>query len=223
MSLLITIKETFKPFKNEEKAQKMSAYMRSKFPFLGIYAATRKKLIKNILKKLQPNLTTIEATLIELFMLAEREYQYIALDLLEHVKEKLYTTHIELVKRLILTKSWWDTVDVLAPKIIGSLFLKHPEQLESYNQKWVNSENIWLNRTSLIFQLRYKEQTNTSILFQNIISLKRKNNFFIKKAIGWALREYAKTNPQKVLEFLAKNNLPRLSRTQAMKYLKELK
>src|SRR5690606_30371199 len=119
----------------------------------------------------------------------------------------------------IVNQSWWDTVDAIATHCVGQYLQNYPELKEEYNAKWILSDNMWLNRTAIIFQLKYKEQTNFELLKNNIRHFAGEKEFFIKKAIGWALREYSKTNPSAIIKFLDENDLQQLSIREASKYL----
>ena len=152
--------------------------------------------------------------------LKEREYQYIATDYLNLIKEKLKPEDIEKIKELITEKSWWDTVDALSGTI-NQLTTTYPE-LNPTIIKWSLDENIWLRRTAIIHQLLRKEKTNTSLLAEIIENNMGTQEFFINKAIGWALRDYSKTNPEWVRNYIQKHQkqLSPLSIKEGSKYLK---
>lgn len=120
---------------------------------------------------------------------------------------------------MITHKSWWDTIDFIASNLVGAYFKHFPEVKVNTIKKWLASENIWKQRTALLFQLKYKDQLDTSLLKYIIISLLGSDEFFINKAIGWILREYSKTNPEWVLSFTAENKLDKLSQREALKWL----
>lgn len=120
---------------------------------------------------------------------------------------------------MVTHKSWWDTVDYISIKLMGAYFKKFPEQRELYVKKWLASENIWLQRSALLFQLKYKENLDTTILSNAINYLVGSKEFFINKAIGWVLREYSRTNPKWVVDFVEKTNLNSLSRREALSLL----
>jgi len=124
-----------------------------------------------------------------------------------------------LAEWLIINKSWWDTVDSLASNCVGTYFRFYPEKIEYYNSKWITSDNMWLNRTAIIFQLKYKKDTDFELLKNNIRHHSHQREFFIKKAIGWSLREYSKVNPSAVIKFIDENELQNLSIREASKYL----
>ena len=121
---------------------------------------------------------------------------------------------------IITNKSWWDTVDFIASHLVGNYFKKYPDKIEEYINKWMLSKNIWLQRTALLFQLKYKVALNP-VLLENIIKqFLYSKEFFINKAIGWILREYSKTNPQWVINFVKKYPLHNLSKREALRLIK---
>ena len=120
---------------------------------------------------------------------------------------------------MIINKSWWDTIDFLSPKILGKYFKLYPDEIEKNTQKWILSNNIWLKRSAILFQLKYKETLNIDLLNRIIIPLSNSKEFFINKAIGWILREYGKTNKEWVINFVKKNKLSNLSNREALKHI----
>jgi 3-methyladenine DNA glycosylase AlkD len=126
---------------------------------------------------------------------------------------------------MVAHKSWWDTVDFIAPKLVGEYFKIYPEQRNTYVEKWIASDNIWLQRTSILFQLKYKEEFDTEFLTYVINSLLGSKEFFINKAIGWILRQYSKVNPNWVIEFTNNTQLDKLSYKEATRLinLKDIK
>ena len=123
------------------------------------------------------------------------------------------------MEQLITKKSWWDTVDMLAQKQVGWIAKNHPEVIEETIEKWSVSDHLWLRRSAILFQLKYKENTNEELLYRYIIINAESEDFFIQKAIGWALREYSKTNPQSVRDFIANHQLAKLSVREGSKYI----
>lgn len=204
---------------NEENAKAMKAYLKDNFEFLGVKTPLRKQLCKEFLKEKSKEAFIDEALVKELWANEYREIQYIAIDYLIKQKKKLQREHIALIKDLIITKSWWDSVDLIASHLAGELGRKYPELIEEYFLPWSESENMWLRRTAILYQLKYKENTNTDILKQVIKANLHHEEFFIRKAIGWSLREYSKSNQEWVREFIANNKLSKLSEKEASKYL----
>lgn len=205
--------------KNEENAKGMKAYLKDNFEFLGVKTPLRKQLSKEFLKEKSKETFIDEALVRELWANEYRERQYIAIDYLIKQKKKLQREHIALIKDLIVTKSWWDSVDLIASHLAGELGRKYPELIEEYFLPWSESENMWLRRTAILYQLKYKENTNTDFLKQVIKVNLHQEEFFIRKAIGWSLREYSKSNQEWVREFIANNKLSKLSEKEASKYL----
>jgi 3-methyladenine DNA glycosylase AlkD len=213
---------TFRGYENKELAGPMEAYMRNQFPFLGIKTPERKAIFREFLKQYsQPELEDLPAIVKELWHQPEREFQYIALALLEKQLKNLDPSYLLLLEELIVEKSWWDTVDAIASNFIGKLLLKYPDEIEPYTRKWIMDENIWLNRTSILYQLSYKAKTDEVRLYEYILQHNESEEFFIQKAIGWALREYSKTAPESVVKFIEKEELKPLSKREGLKYLKK--
>ena len=155
--------------------------------------------------------------ILPLWRLPEREFQYAALDLFAN--HGIEEGDLPLLETLITTKSWWDTVDVLAANHCGRYFQSFP--YKRVIQRWLKSDHLWLRRAALLFQLRYQELTDAEFLFHSCRHCAQEREPFIQRAIGWALREYGKTNPQAVVDFLIaeKRHLAALSFREASVYL----
>lgn len=208
--------QLFHSHADSEEALPMQRYMRDLFPFLGIKSPLRKELTKQLIGKhgIPDDWRTVTR---ELWDLPEREYQYLALDLLYRVRKHFGAEDLHLLEELITSKSWWDTVDTLAGTLAGIYFQKYPEQILPSVKTWLASDNIWLKRTAILFQLKYKQKTDVSLLFSTIRACADSREFFIQKAIGWALREYAKTDPDAVRRFVESETLAALSSREALK------
>ena len=205
--------------KNEEQAQKMSKYMLNKFEYIGIKTPERRKIFKNFFKEYK-NEEKIDWEFVnKCWENKYREFQYIAADYLKNMKDKLTIDDIPKFKRLILEKSWWDTIDNL-DMTIGALALKD-SNVNKILLEWSLDENIWLRRIAIDHQLLRKEKTDTELLEKILKNNLGQAEFFINKAIGWALRDYSKTNPEWVKNFIEKNreNMAKLSIKEASKYL----
>jgi 3-methyladenine DNA glycosylase AlkD len=171
----------------------MSAYMRNLFPFLGIPTPLRRRITRDALAGLlPPNEADLTATVEALWALDEREYQYAACDLLSRFQTVCTAAFLPEAALLITTKSWWDTVDGIATNVVGPLVSRHPD-LTVKMDRWIAGDNLWLARTALLYQLHYKANTDAARLFRYCEARARDTDFFIRKAIGWALREYSKT------------------------------
>ncbi|MBM7622523.1 DNA alkylation repair protein [Sporohalobacter salinus] len=216
------ISNAFEDIANLEYAKKQKEYMKNNFDFFGIKAQPRRKATREFMRKdNRPDYKDLDVVIKKLWQMDEREYQYFATELLEKYKKKFTKEIINLFEYMIINKSWWDTVDKIAKKLVGKYFELFPKKRDEYLQKWVESNNIWLQRTALLFQLSYKEDTDIELLFSLIDELKDIDEFFIQKAIGWSLREYSKIEPKVVEKFIQNHNLSSLSTREGMKIIKK--
>lgn len=204
---------------NELLAESMSKYMQDKFRFLGIRGATRTEIYKKYFPDARKT-KNIDWDFVEsCWNKEEREFQYVVVYYLKAMQKFLKREDISKLKYLIVTKSWWDTVDLLA-KVVGSLVIR----IEGYDQimlEWSKDSNIWLKRVAILYQLSLKEKVDKQVLDKILVNNLGDSEFFINKAIGWALRDYSKFNPEWVREFLEKNknDMVNLSLREASKYL----
>ncbi|RLQ93436.1 DNA alkylation repair protein [Falsibacillus albus] len=204
---------------NTENAPGMEKYMKNHFPFLGIKTPERKQILKDFWKETEIHKAPFDRDfLIAMWEKDEREYQYIALDYYGKYIKKRPKTDIDLIKYLLTHKSWWDTVDPLASNFAGPLAKNHPDLKETLKE-WAKDDNMWLRRTAILFQLRYKSETDEKFLYETILKNNQSKEFFIQKAIGWALREYSKTNPDSVRSFIEGHPLANLSVREGSKYI----
>ncbi|MFF2754590.1 DNA alkylation repair protein [Psychrobacillus sp. NPDC058041] len=215
------VKSYMEPHKNEENAIPMAKYMKNNFPFLGIKTPERRMIFSALIKENEvPSLDLLHDEVWALFQLEEREYHYVAIELLSKYKKKLTVKDLSFCQRLIESKSWWDSVDSIAPKTVGDIVKANRVEGEAIMVEWAKSSNMWTNRASILHQLKYKTATNEELLFATIERHRSSKEFFIQKAIGWVLREYAKTNPEIVREFVENTQLAALSKREALKHFK---
>ncbi|TAH63094.1 MAG: DNA alkylation repair protein [Gottschalkiaceae bacterium] len=204
--------------RNEEQAEPMAKYMKNLFPFLGLKKPERGALSKDFLNKRKKDSEIDWDFIFKCYHMSEREFQYLAIDYMEKVINLFVPDDMDNIEKLLITKSWWDSVDAIN-KIVGHIAMKYPEVKEDVILQWIESDNIWLNRISIIFQLRYKENTDTSFLSKAILQNSQTGEFFIDKAIGWALREYSKTDRDWVKNFIKSHYLSKLSIREGSKYI----
>lgn len=218
MNLLDLITD-FEENRNELLAESMSKYMQDKFRFLGIRGATRTEIYKKYFPDARKT-KIIDWDFVEsCWNKEEREFQYVVVYYLKAMQKFLKREDISKLKYLIVTKSWWDTVDLLA-KVIGSLVIR----IEGYDQimlEWSKDSNIWLRRVAILYQLSLKDKVDEIILDKILVNNLGDNEFFINKAVGWALRDYSKYNPEWAREFIKKNkdNMANLIIREASKYI----
>jgi 3-methyladenine DNA glycosylase AlkD len=206
---------------NLEIARKQEAYMRNQFITYGIKTEDRRAIQKPFLvKAFLPNKNELEQIVKILWRKPQREFQYFAQELSFKYIKNVAKTDIALFEFMVAHKSWWDTVDFIAVKLIGNYFKVYPELQKTYIDKWIASKNIWLQRAALLFQLKYKTALNPDVLAYTISRLLGSKEFFINKAIGWVLREYSRTNPEWVIGFVANTQLSNLSKKEALRLLK---
>ena len=203
---------------NPDDAVAMKAYMKNKFEFLGVKTPARRKLTKAFFK--QHTDSVIDWNFInEAWKNPYRELQYTALDYLEIRKKLLTPSDLPRLKKLAQTKSWWDTIDFL-DRLVGSIIARFPETKEII-VAWSCDEDIWLRRLAIDYQLLRKEKTDTELLEKILVNNLGRTEFFINKAIGWALRDYSKTNPDWVRDFIERHQteMAALSIREGSKYL----
>lgn len=212
--------DLFRSNANESNRKPMEDYMRNHFSFLGIKSPERKELVKSFfVEHGKPEREWIKPLVTFLYAQPEREFHYVALAMIDvHIK-KLDAEWLSFLEKLVTTNSWWDTVDHIAPHHVGAILLREKASIVDFPDKWIESDNFWLQRSAILFQLKYKEKTDAQKLFSYIEATKGAKEFFIQKAIGWALREYSKTAPDEVLTFIRSTNLAPLSKREGLKHM----
>jgi 3-methyladenine DNA glycosylase AlkD len=198
------------------KATAMAAYMKGRFDFLGVQTPARRQATVPIMRAFTGH--PLDAAR-ELWALPAREYQYVAVDLLRRENRRLSAGDLPALEALVQDKSWWDSVDGLAVTI-GSIVAREP-QLVGRMDALIRAPDFWLRRIALLHQLDWKQDTDAARLFTYCLRCADEREFFIRKAIGWALRQYARTNPVAVRQFLTTNRekLSGLSFREASKHL----
>lgn len=219
MNFIKDLEKTFLNNSSAENTYAMEKYMKHHFSFYGIKTDARRSIFKIIYKENQEEISkNARDIVVELFSKKQRELHYCGIEILiKELKKNYKKEDISLVEFLIKTHSWWDSVDVISKYILGEYLMQFPEETEKVIEKFSNSENMWLNRSAILFQLGYKQKTNADLLFTLCQKHSDSNEFFIRKAIGWALREYSKTNASVVIRFIETNNLKPLSKKEALK------
>lgn len=212
------ITEALRDLADADNAFKMRKYMRDKYPFLGVNKPERQEVFKHLYKLRGSSQDWFDISS-ELFAMPEREFHYVAMEYVKQAKKSWDERLPALCEQWVGEDSWWDVVDFLAPQILGPYFMKFPAERDVWIQRWMNSGNFWLQRFCLVFSLGYKDKTDSVLLAKTIQALSSSKEFFIQKAIGWALRQYARTDPDWVREFVANNALAPLSKREALKHV----
>ena len=211
----------FEPAADPERAGPMAAYMKGHFPFLGLTSPQRRTLARTALAELPaPEEADVAALAAAAWALDPREYQYAAVDYAVRWVRRCSAAFLPVAEGLITTKSWWDTVDLLAANVVGPLVLATPA-LRTEMDRWLASDDLWLTRSALLHQLKWRGDTDADWLFAACLARAGDTDFFLRKAIGWALREYSKTDEAAVRRFVADHDaeLSGLSKREALKWL----
>lgn len=223
IQFLSKIESVFTPHANPQEAEAMSKYMKNKFSFLGIKKPLRKELTSSLMKEVKLVITEewLTKTVRLLWQKQERDYQYMAIELIRRFASKYWSEKsFEEVEKCITEKSWWDSVDALSTYAVAPLVLNYPALMNKM-KAYCNHDNFWLRRVAIIYQLPYYEKTDRHFLWVVCLKNASDKEFFIRKAIGWALRQYARTNPEAVIEFVKTHRdvLSPLSIREALKHL----
>jgi 3-methyladenine DNA glycosylase AlkD len=216
------LKTLFIKHANPKNAGPMKRYMRDQFDYVGLKGPQMGELLRqHIASHGLPGLADLDQILRDLWALPQREFQYAAASLLGRLEKQLPATFIRTLEYLIVTKSWWDTVDTISAGTLAVHFWRYPRVKERSLAKWRKSTNFWLRRASILFQLNYKYETDFALMQDIIRENLGSKEFFINKAIGWALRQYTRVDPQGVRRFVAETPLHPLSAREALKWLQK--
>ncbi len=217
---LLPLVKKFEAARDPKRAEFCRHYLKNQYEFIGLDAKTLRSLIADFIKENDyPDSDRLGEFARTLWNMSEREYQQAAIEIIRKSTKQLSKTDIVWIEELIIQKSWWDTVDGIAIFICGDYFKLFPEQIVPVTGKWIDSDNMWLNRSALLFQLKYKSATDTELLSKYIDKRAGHKDFFVRKAIGWVLRDYSKKNPAWVRAFVDKHTLSGLSYREATKYI----
>lgn len=219
MNFTLALETAFKQNKNPKNAFAMAKYMKNNFTFFGIKTEERRRIFREIWKENKQEVSANTGAIVsELYSKTEREFHYCAIEILTKESKGNYKKEdIQLIEKLLINNSWWDSVDTISKYILGQYLTEFPLETKKVIERFSTAENMWLNRSVILFQLGYKQKTNADFLFSECLKHSHSKEFFIQKAIGWALREYAKTNPEAVIEFVKSNDLKKLSTKEALK------
>lgn len=215
------VRMRLEPLANPHDAVHMAAYMKDHFPFFGIKAGPRRVAVKPIVAaSARASADELMGFALECWNEPEREFHHVAVDVLRKRVGHLEPDQLEDLETLITTKSWWDTVDGLAAWVVGPMVTAYPDLVHVMDD-WAEDENMWLARSAILHQLGYKTETDAARLFRYAEDLAPHSDFFIRKAIGWALRQYGRTDPAAVRRFVEEHEdaLSGLTRREATKHL----
>ncbi|NVO06846.1 MAG: DNA alkylation repair protein [Rhodoferax sp.] len=217
------IEAALRPLADALQAAPMRAYMLNQFAFLGIRATPRRQALRGLPRLGSWTAPELLALAEALWDLPEREFQYAAVDLLAKHHRQLGPDHLPRLLQLVQRQSWWDTVDGLAG-VVGDILLRaraDQPNVQRHMDACLHHANLWVRRVAMLHQLGWKAQTDEARLLRYATALAPETDFFIRKAIGWALRDHARTRPEAVRTFLAQQGqaLSGLTRREAGKHL----
>jgi len=224
LNIISNLEDELRRNEDFDYAEKMSAYMKGHFLFFGIRAKKRQEIAKPYIKQLVQNHRAEYWEIAEhLWEKEERDFHYICIEFLKKTDRDWTSDTIRLLYWLTTNHAWWDTVDFIASHLVAKyvqLFSK--ADYAAIMDSWNEDNDMWVIRTSILFQLKYKKQVNWQLLQHYIHQHEESSQFFIRKAIGWILREYSKTEPDRVIEFIQDNpQLSNLSKKEGMKWVQK--
>lgn len=198
----------------------MAAYMKGHFEFYGIRSTQRKQIQREVIAEHGvPSDEDFDEVIEACWLSPKREMHYAAMELFDRKKWYRNEGSLARIEAMITSQSWWDTVDYIAATLCGKYFQLFPERISGVVGRWNQSDNLWLVRTTLLFQLKYKEAANKQLLTECIEPHLASTEFFLQKAIGWSLRQVSKTDPTFVRSFIDSHNLKPVSLREAKKYI----
>jgi 3-methyladenine DNA glycosylase AlkD len=223
--LIRALKRAFAAAADAERAASQQAYMKSAMPYYGIAAPELRAICRRVFADHPLNdPESWTATFLDLWRKARyREERYAAVELAGYKRYRDFLTadRIGILEELIVTGAWWDHVDPIAINFVGRLLAEHPDRIVPILRAWSTGDDLWLRRGAILAQLKFKTRTDADLLFELIEPSIESREFFLRKAIGWALREYSKTDPDTVIGYVSSNRdrLSGLSKREGLRVL----
>ena len=205
-----------------DKAGPMAAYMKTDMPFYGVQKAARVPILRDALKRFSPtDRSDYGSAVLALWNLPHREEKYLAIGYARMFPQFVTLSSVPLYRRMIVEGAWWDLVDETAIHLVGDVLLRQRDRMTPKVEEWIDDRDMWLRRTSILAQIGHKDATDARLLFDACERRMHETEFFIRKAIGWALRDYGKTDPDAVGAFVTehRDELSGLSYREATKHL----
>ena len=205
-----------------DKAGPMAAYMKTDMPFYGVQKAARVPILRDALRRFAPtDRGDYRRAVVALWNQPHREEKYLAIGYARSYPQFVSLSSVPLYRRMIVEGAWWDLVDETAIHLVGDVLLRQRDRMKPKVETWIDDRDMWLRRTSILAQIGHKDATDARLLFDACERRMHETEFFIRKAIGWALRDYAKTDPDAVTAFVIEHRveLSGLSYREATKHL----
>jgi 3-methyladenine DNA glycosylase AlkD len=191
---------------DSRKAVAMAAYMKTSMPFYGVAKPDRMQILRELKQRLTiANRKDYERAVLGLWQLPHREEKYLAIDVARSHREFILPESMKLYRRIIEEGGWWDFVDEVAAHLVGNVLLHERPKIAPLMDRWIENDDLWIRRAAIISQLTHKHETDHARLFRYSLAQAAERDFFIRKAIGWALRQYAYTEPDRVRTFITKH------------------
>ena len=211
---------------NPTNAVQMQAYLKTEMPFYGVKSPTLNSIVKDVKESFQ--ITTqaeYNDVILHLWSLSHREEKYVSVKLAIKCRKFITLDALPVFEKMIREGQWWDFIDPISTNLIGKLLEKYPTEMNSILDKWIEDEDMWIRRSAILSHLKHKENTDQERLFEYCLKCAREKEFFIRKAIGWALREYSKTKPEVISNFIQEHDetLSNLSKREGMKHINSKK
>ncbi len=200
------VQSNFKKLANKQKSVEMQAYMKTTMPFYGVQKPDRMPIYKAVKNDFAASdIHEYKNNVRALWALPHREEKYTALEYALKHKQFITSGSLDLYEELIRDGAWWDFVDTIAVHLVGETLLHERKSVKTILDKWINDDDMWVRRTAILSQNKHKTNTDEKMLYKYIARRMHEREFFIAKAIGWALREYSYTSPKSVKQFIAQN------------------
>ena len=207
---------------NPTNAVQMQAYLKTEKPFYGVKAPTLNSIVKDVKETFQfTTQTEYNDIILHLWSLPHREEKYVSVKLAIKCSKFITLDALPVFEKMIREGQWWDFIDPVSTNLVGKLLKKYPTEMNKILDKWIEDEDMWIRRSAILSHLKHKENTDQKRLFEYCLQCAHEKEFFIRKAIGWALREYSKTKPEVVSNFIQEHNetLSNLSKREGMKHI----
>ena len=223
--LLAAVRDALRAEREPDRAAGQQRYMKSAMPFLGVTVPVMRRAARAAFDRRPPPTVEVwRATILALWREAGyREERYAAIELAVHRPFRRWMTMdtIPMLNELIVDGAWWDYVDRIAPAGLGRILVSQPQPMGALMRAWARDENVWRRRAALLCQLGLKEDTDPALLYDCLEACLGHDEFFVQKAMGWALRAFARVDPAGVRRFVASHeaSLSKLTRREALKHV----
>ena len=203
--LVAFVQRELKDRADPRKAVTMAAYMKTSMPFYGVSTPAREEIYRELKKRFAIGSRKDYArAVLGLWKLPHREEKYLAIRVARTWRDFIVPESMPLYRRLIEEGAWWDFVDEVASHLVGTVLLHNRKEIAPMMDRWIEDADMWIRRTAIISQLTHKDKTDHLRLFRYSIAQAAEKEFFIRKAIGWALRQYAYSAPERVRDFITR-------------------